>query len=835
MPTAATGTDQPAPILSSTEIVERIQGLSVGEKTALVKIARLYASEPLFGETDLLTETVSHALSDGFVWPRDGRAVNILWGTMRGATWDWRSRHSTDSTIAASATAEQRTAFLQEAVASLQEACGDDRLPPLALIAIAQAKDQADIFRLIEQSLRREGEVLADDRVNSEFVRVIGKIRRHFETRYGGPGADSHHRRPIAFDVADLLAANVLDTSASELTREAREDFGDANALAETCSTTLRRALPQRRWRRARDASTRLAARTVKLPAIAFGALAAIVVAAALYRGDLVAAFFRTGASDAKVLDLTEQAPKTESRPAQTSEPVLASAGAIGSGTTSVLWRPDAKQAVDERKQAAQEQQVTVAELERQAKGARSEHERTLIEERLEIERLDAKYAELQRQTNLVRARLAEERAALTAQTQSLSSDAEPTEQSDGVKLELAKAEAASAIAQAELTRLATMLSRGEQVPVWNAENGRMIAVLSGHANAVESAAFSPDGRRVATASDDHTARLWDSETGKEIAVLSGHEWLVRSAVFSPDGQRVITASWDKTTRIWDVESGKQLAVLSGHKLEVLGAVFSPDGRRVLTRSDDNTARIWEAQSGKEIATLKGHDGLVSAAHFSPDGKRVVTASFDKSLRIWNADNGQQIAVLNGHRAAVVDAAFSPDGQRVVSASNDATARIWDSTSGKMIAVLRGHDDAVISAAFSPDGQRVVTASFDKSARIWNADNGEAITVLRGHEQKVLSAAYGPGGRRIVTASIDGTARVWNADNGRPIAVLRGHQGAVKTAIFSADGRRVLTASEDKTARVWRAFVNRQPIAQGNGQEPNPSAATSQTGPTRQN
>jgi WD40 repeat protein len=833
MPTAATGTDQSDAILPSTEIIDCIQRLSSGEKTTLGKIARLYASEPAFAEADLLRETVSRALNRRFVWPRDGHPVNVLWGVMRGVAWDWRSRHPSDATAEHPdpTSAEEWMGLLQEAVASLQEACADDRLPPLVLIAIAQGKEQADIFRLIEQSLQKEGEAPPDERVKSEFVRVIGRIRRHFETRYGGRAPDADRGRPIAFDVADLLAANVLDTPENELAREVLEDFGDAEALAATCGTTLHSAIPQRRWGRVFDRSNR----AVKVPAVALGAVATILVAAALYRSDLVAAFMQAGASDTKVLELTAPAPRSETAPAQTNEqPVLASAGAVSSGT-SVLWRPDAKQAIDERKHAQQEQQVTLAELERQAKVAHSESERTLIEERLELERLDAKYAELQRQTNLVRARLAEEREALTAQTQSLTSDAEPAQPSDGVKLELAKAEAASAIAQAELTRLAAMLSRGEQVPVWNAENGRMIAVLSGHTNAVESAVFSADGRRVATASDDHTARLWDSETGKAIAVLSGHDWLVRSAVFSPDGQRVITASWDKSARIWDVESGKQLALLSGHRLEVLGAAFSPDGRRVLTRSDDNTARIWDAQSGKEVATLKGHDGLVSAAHFSPDGKRVVTASFDKSLRIWNADNGQQIAVLNGHRAAVVDAAFSPDGQRVVSASNDATARIWDSESGKVIAVLRGHDDAVISAAFSPDGQRVVTASFDKTARIWNADSGESISVLRGHEQKVLSAVYGPGGRRIVTASIDGTARVWNADNGRPIAVLRGHQGAVKTAIFSPDGRRVLTASEDKTVRVWRAFVNKQPLEQANGRDTSPGAATSQTGSTRQN
>ncbi len=67
------------------------------------------------------------------------------------------------------------------------------------------------------------------------------------------------------------------------------------------------------------------------------------------------------------------------------------------------------------------------------------------------------------------------------------------------------------------------------------------------------------------TASSDSTARIWDGESGKEIAVLKGHTGSVQSAAFSPDGKRVVTTSSDATARIWDAESGKEIAVLKGH------------------------------------------------------------------------------------------------------------------------------------------------------------------------------------------------------------------------------------------------------------------------------
>jgi WD40 repeat protein len=124
---------------------------------------------------------------------------------------------------------------------------------------------------------------------------------------------------------------------------------------------------------------------------------------------------------------------------------------------------------------------------------------------------------------------------------------------------------------------------------------GKEIAVLRGHEGFVNSAAFSPDGTRIVTASFDNTARLWDGTTGKEIAVLRGHEGFVNSAAFSPDGPHIVTVSADKTVRLWDGETGKEITVLRGHESDVYSAAFSPDGTRIVTASWDKTARLWDA------------------------------------------------------------------------------------------------------------------------------------------------------------------------------------------------------------------------------------------------
>ena len=163
-------------------------------------------------------------------------------------------------------------------------------------------------------------------------------------------------------------------------------------------------------------------------------------------------------------------------------------------------------------------------------------------------------------------------------------------------------------------------------------------------------AVFSPDSRRVLTASIGAIAQLWEAESGKLLVTFQGHTDLVNSAVFSPDGHQVLTASGDKTARLWEAENGKLLVTFQGHTDSVQARSLA----RTATGSSPHpgqTTRLWEAESGKALATFQVHTDSspvdlkvfrtdfpgVESAVFRPDGRRVLTASRDGTARLWEA------------------------------------------------------------------------------------------------------------------------------------------------------------------------------------------------------
>ena len=348
-----------------------------------------------------------------------------------------------------------------------------------------------------------------------------------------------------------------------------------------------------------------------------------------------------------------------------------------------------------------------------------------------------------------------------------------------------------------------------ESAMIWDVETGTCVATLAGHGGEVVGARFNADGTRILMASRGRTAQVWDTATGKSLVTLSAFEGGITSAEFTRDATRVATTSLDKIVRIWDAVTGKCLVTFPGHTAGVTSVQFNPAGTQIVTASEDHSARVWEAATGKCLVTLSGHKGTVHGAYFNLDGTRIVTVSEDETAKVWEAVSGRCLHTLVGHSAGLTSASFSPDGTRIVTAGDDKSAQVWDAASGQNLASLTGHADSVTSAEFSPDGSVIVTASMDRTARVWDPLTGRSLAILAGHQGGVTHASFNSDGSHIVTASWDHSARLWNlAAHPRP-RTFAGHELGLTSVNFSADGKRIVTGSRDQTARIWEIATGR--------------------------
>jgi eukaryotic-like serine/threonine-protein kinase len=393
-------------------------------------------------------------------------------------------------------------------------------------------------------------------------------------------------------------------------------------------------------------------------------------------------------------------------------------------------------------------------------------------------------------------------------------------------------------------------------------KGGRVFA--RGHAGPVEALATSADGKLLASAGSDGTARVWEAATGKEMAVFRGHRREVLSVAFSPEGKLLVSGGSDQSLRVWDVGGeerarlhtsavryvtfldgtrllasqggdgalrlwdtfpGQPHATLRSHAQRITSVALTPDGTTLATGSggrDAETAwgevKLWDPAGGPERLTLKGHADTVTCLAFSPDGRLLASGADDHVIILWDVKKARSVRTLRGHAGPVSSLAFRPGGKTLASAGHDGTVRLWDLATGAPQPRIEVKGGKVHAVAFSPDGKLLATGSEDARVRLWDVETGKEVGRLEGHAGEVLAVAFRPGGKSLAAGAGGqdnrekwfGEVKLWDVAKRQEVATLHGHASHVMAVAFSPDGHTLASGSEDATVKLYDAVTGQE-------------------------
>jgi WD40 repeat protein/tRNA A-37 threonylcarbamoyl transferase component Bud32 len=374
---------------------------------------------------------------------------------------------------------------------------------------------------------------------------------------------------------------------------------------------------------------------------------------------------------------------------------------------------------------------------------------------------------------------------------------------------------------------------------------------LKGHTAAVQCVRFHPNGKWLASCSEDRTIRFWEVETGRLCATLTGEGELVREIAFSPDG-RTLACNIGESVQFWDVAEQRRQKVLVKELDYFQSIAFSPRGNLLALLRIRNTfseIQVWDLQTqrvhrwhsiddpirlafasdgqmlaiGYENGTVLFHDAATGnergrlltkhpahALAFAHQSPLLAVGGGDGIVSFWDVETRQPVGEAVGHAGMVNSLAFSPDDRTLLSASEDGTIRSWDTASQHLQAILRTRNQPFRSVAFHPEGHVFAAASADGIISLWSTITDEKTGALQTAVDPAGPVAFSPEGQWLAVAGRDQTVRLFDSATRQIRRTLYGWHGEWQDLAFSPDGKHVAAACSDHRVYVWDTETGRR-------------------------